>query len=493
VLGRRAVVEPGATGYQRRRPEDTVLHQVVRDHLEAFLADARVRSPHGCGAPRHVERELRGYLRCGLLAHGFIRTRCAACGFERLVAFACKGRAVCPSCRGRRMTDLAAQLVDRVLPVAPYRQWTLSVPWALRPRLAHDRALLSRALAAFIGAIFRWQRAAARARGVARPQPAAVTAVQRFGSALNLNVHYHVTVPDGVFVDDGAGGARFVPLPPPTDDDVAAVCARAARRIRRLVDGDEHAEPVDDDHAAAASLLEAARAPLAPSQASLVPPDPSPHRRRTAAVDDFSLHADTAVPAHDRAALERLLRYGARPPFAHQRLRRTAAGKVAYRLRRPWFTGQTELVLEPLAFLRRLAALVPPPRQNQTRYHGVFAAHAKLRRAVTALVPASISRPARAGHAHAADDARPRQPSRLPWAELFRRVFRQDLEVCPRCAGDVRVLAAITDPDVITAILDHLDLPTEPPSVAPARAPPQLPFWPDGVDPVPDLDAFDPA
>jgi hypothetical protein len=63
-------------------------------------------------------------------------------------------------------------------------------------------------------------------------------------------------------------------------------------------------------------------------------------------VDDFSLHADTAVPANDRAALERLLRYGARPPFAHHRLRRTASGKVAYRLRRPWFTGQTEIVLD---------------------------------------------------------------------------------------------------------------------------------------------------
>lgn len=211
------------------------------------------------------------------------------------------------------------------------------------------------------------------------------------------------------------------------------------------------------------------------------------------------MHADTAVPAHDRRALERLLRYGARPPFAHRRLRRTPTGKVAYRLRRPWFTGQTELVLDPLAFLRRLAALIPPPRQHQTRYHGVFAAHAKLRGAVTALVPAAPVRPAPPGRrAHPHDDqtlppARPRQPSRLPWAELFRRVFREDLEVCPRCAGDVRVLAAITDPDVIAAILAHLDLPTAPLTTAPARAPPQLAMWPDGVDAFGDLDTVDPA
>lgn len=478
-----------------------MLHEVVRDHLEAFLADARARTAHGFGVPRHVERELRNYLGCGLLERGFLRVRCADCGFERLVGYSCKGRAVCPSCRGRRMADLASHLVDHVLPRARYRQWTLSLPWPLRPRLARDRRLLSRALAAFVGAIFRWQRAAARARGVVGPQPGAVTAVQRFGSAINLNVHYHVTVPDGVFVDDGAGGARFVPLPPPTDDDVAAVCARAARRIRRLVDGDD--DGGDDDHATGALLTDAARAPLAPAAGLLLFDAPRP-RLRTASVDDFTLHADTAVPAHDRAALERLLRYGVRPPFAHRRLRRTATGKVAYRLRRPWFTGQTEIVLDPVAFLRRLAALIPPPRQHELRYHGVLAGRAKLRRAVTALVPgaatstATARAPGTSGHGHHAhpppgsSSPRLRQPSRLPWADLLRRVFREDLEVCPRCTGPVRVLAAITDPDVIDAILSHLDLAT-PPAARSARAPPDPAPWSEGVDLEPDLDAYDPA
>ena len=166
----------------------------------------------------------------------------------------------------------------------------------------------------------------------------------------------------------------------------------------------------------------------------------------------------------------------------------------SYRLRHPWFTGQTELVLTPIAFLRRLVALIPPPRQNQTRYHGVFAAHAALRPAVTALVPGHRGL-GPAPHAHDPTAASPpaRRPSRLPWAELYRRVFREDLLVCPRCAGPVRVLAAITDPAVVAAILTHLGLPTEPPAVAPARAPPQVPFWPGGCDPHPHLDAYDPA
>ena len=165
----------------------------------------------------------------------------------------------------------------------------------------------------------------------------------RFGSALNLNVHYHVTIPDGVFVADRADGARFVPLPPPTDDEVAALCARAARRIRRLVSGDD--DGGDDDPADAAMLVDAARAPLAPAQAVLVPPDPSPARRRTA---PSTISRSTPTPPCPPTTASRStlrLRYGrsvqgdgARPPFAHRRLRRTATGKVAYRLRRPWFT-----------------------------------------------------------------------------------------------------------------------------------------------------------
>jgi hypothetical protein len=89
-----------------------------------------------------VEREFRRYLDCGLLCHGFARLRCPQCGFERLVAFSCKGK-LCPSCLARRTADTSAWLVDQLLPEAGYRQWVLTFPWTLRFRLAADRALLS--------------------------------------------------------------------------------------------------------------------------------------------------------------------------------------------------------------------------------------------------------------------------------------------------------------------------------------------------------------
>jgi len=110
------------TGYRRRTPERTVLHELVAQHTETMLAELRDADPDGGGLPRYVERELAAYLRCGILAHGFARVRCQTCRDEIVVAFSCKSRGICPSCTARRMADSAAHLVTRVLPRAPYRQ-----------------------------------------------------------------------------------------------------------------------------------------------------------------------------------------------------------------------------------------------------------------------------------------------------------------------------------------------------------------------------------
>ena len=104
----------GQQTYERRQPEQTVLHRVVREHLETFLAEARQRGG-GEGLPRFVERELREFLTCGVMARGFASFRCDGCAREILVAFSCKGRGFCPSCCSRRMGELAAHLVDGVL------------------------------------------------------------------------------------------------------------------------------------------------------------------------------------------------------------------------------------------------------------------------------------------------------------------------------------------------------------------------------------------
>ena len=191
AAGVSAVAAPLGSRYRRREPERTLLHTTVRAHWKTFLAEVEERGEMSASLPRFVVGEFERYLACGILAHGFARVRCAACGDELLVAFSCKGRGFCPSCTSRRMHDTAAHLVDRVIPQVPVRQWVLSLPRWARFLLARDPRLITRTLDLALRAIFAQQRRRARRAGALAPRTGAVTFVQRFGGALNLNVHFH--------------------------------------------------------------------------------------------------------------------------------------------------------------------------------------------------------------------------------------------------------------------------------------------------------------
>ena len=115
-------------------------------------------------------------------------------------------------------------------------------------------------------------------------------------------------------------------------------------------------------------------------------------------------------------------------------------------------------------FGERLAALVPRPRTHLVTYHGVLAPAAAWRDLV---VPGPATRLRTS----------PRTPrQRLTWAELLKRVFAIDVLTCPHCGGPRKLVALINDGLVVRKILEHLGLPTEPPALAPARAPPEPEF-----------------
>jgi hypothetical protein len=230
--------------YQPRDAEHSVLHAVIREHLEPFLRDASARGD-GHGLPRFVEQEFRDFLTCGVLAHGFTRLRCADCAFERLLPFSCKRRGFCPSCGGRRMAERAASLVDEVLPPVPVRQWVLTLPYRLRYRLAWDHALCRAVLGVYARALLAFYTRAARSRGIRDGQTGSVTVIQRFGSGLQLNLHYHTLVLDGVFSEAPPGRLTFHPASPPSDADVAQVLATVRPRVGRLL-ARRQLEPADD-------------------------------------------------------------------------------------------------------------------------------------------------------------------------------------------------------------------------------------------------------
>jgi hypothetical protein len=179
----------------------------------------------------------------------------------------------------------------------------------------------------------------------------------------------------------------------------------------------------------------------------------------------FSLHAQTRCAINQRHKLEQLCRYITRPAIANERLSVTETGQVVLKLKTPYRDGTTQIVMEPLEFMQRLAALVPRPRLHLIRFHGVLAPNAKLR---SAIVPSATS-DAAVATPDPTDTPQPSPPARIRWARLLKRVFDIDLEHCPNCGGALSIIAAILEQVVISKILNHLGLPIRAPPRAPAR------------------------
>jgi hypothetical protein len=275
------------------------------------------------------------------------------------------------------------------------------VPHRLRYRLAFDHALCRAVLGVFLRVVLGWYRRRARRAGVADGQSGTVTAVQRFGSGLELNVHYHVLGLDGVFAPGADGTLRFHRLPPPTDADVARLVAAIARRVGRLLvrrglgDDADATDPLAAESLALAGLASAAvqgRVALGPRAGAPVErlgADPDAPRVESvrplqARRDGFDLHAGVTVPGVERERLEQLCRYLLRPPIAQERLTLRPDGTVLVTLKTPWRDGTTHLRFAPMTLLERLAALTPRPRINVVIYHGILAPRAALRGAAVA-------------------------------------------------------------------------------------------------------------
>ena len=465
----------GPAVYERREPEHTVLWRCVREHLPAFLSRA---ADTGGSVPAHVRDELERFLTCGILEEGFARIACEHCGFERLVPFSCKGRGICPSCIARRMSDTAAHLVDHVIPSVPMRQWVLSLPMPLRYLLAWQPELVAAVSGIFVEAVFRHLRRVAKRelplRRQAEAHAGAVCMVQRYGSAVNLNVHLHVLATDGVFVVGEGGRPEFRALPAPSRAEIGTVAWEVCERVVALLRkrGQWLDAPGENDALAETEPLLAQLYAASISGTLVMGPnagrrqlrvfgvaarDPDEDRSHAKNGYGFDLDASVRVPAHDRKRLEGLLRYMLRPPLSRSRLERLEDGRYRIKLKKGWSDGTTHIVLDGVELIGRLAALVPPPRAHLTRYYGVFAPRAKLRRAI---VPepqlmdggcaCSASSATPIGTVAAAEKGRQR---RLSWAALLARVFAVDVLKCNRCGSSMQRVEWCTRPDRIKAVL----------------------------------------
>ena len=471
---------------ERRRPEQTPLYRLVRAHYETFVAQVD-------GLPRFVKEEFEAYLECGILAHGFLRLSCDTCARDTLVAFSCKRRGICPSCGTRRMAETAADLVDNILPCVPVRQWVLSFPIPLRSLFAVYPELLTLVLRILHRAIHTHL---LKQTGVKRDDAAsgAITLIQRFGSAANLNTHLHALVLDGVYQTGEAEGAPvFIEATAPSNEQLQTLLHKIIRRILKLLTRLGHlieedgltymarSESLDPDDVmaplqAASSTWRIAAGPRAGHKVLTIVGRGELHEARhvsdvlCANVSGFSLHAGVHCEANDRQGIEQLCRYITRPAISNERLSINRDGNAVLKLKTPWRNGATHIILTPMEFMQRLAALVPRPRLHLIRFHGVLAPNAKLRSQVVPTPPQQATTgEGDCEHEHS-------KPLRMTWARLLKRVFDIDIEQC-QCGGKLKLIAVIEEPAVIEKILTHLGLSPQPPPRSPARRRAELFDW----------------
>ncbi len=287
----------------------------------------------------------------------------------------------------------------------------------------------------------------------------AIAFIHRFGSNLNGHVHFHVCVVDGVFEEvpldtdaqSSPPGVIFHPASAIDETAVARVQTDLRRRILRAFVGRGLIVKAD-----AKDMLG------------------YPH-------SGFSVDAGVCIQANDRAALERLLRYCARPPFAMERLRKEGAALVYRRqtAQRAWI-GQA----------RCQGGRADPHTTGTDRSHcgpGATAAHAPAKQVVVQTEPAATGEGGVPGVVHLGhaipstpESAPPkRSPAHYLWAVLIARIYEVFPLLGPKCGGQMRLIAFITEGVQIRRILEHICVDSQPPHIFPARGPP---LWDDGGD-----------
>jgi hypothetical protein len=426
-----------------------VLSRVLQGHLDE-LCEQIAADDAGRSLPRFVEAELRAMAACGDLTRGFAHFRCGRCRTSRVVPLTCKSR-LCPTCAGRRMAEVAAHLVDRVLrPELRWRQWVVTFPAPVAVGLCFRASLAAAVTRVCVAVLFAWQRARAAEGPPNRRHPAAVAFVQRFSDGAGAWWHLHILAPDGLFCQPpDTLAAPFLEQPPPQQSDVVRLARTIATRVQRLLARRGWSQLLPSAQVVRRCAAVGARRIASPS------PPPSRGRRPTLCADHqgFAVHAGVAIAPHRTDALERLCRYLARPPVPRSRLRLREDGRVVLTLKRSR-RGASKLVFEPAAFVARLAALVPPPRWHLTRYFGALAHASPIRAAAIPPPPVETAD-------SSTSTVAPKRPRRMRWAALMRRVFLVDVLRCP-CGGTLQPLGIVRNPTAVDAILAAVVLSSQP-------------------------------
>lgn len=459
--------------YQRRQPEKSLLYRTIETYWPILVTEqARVNKKF----PLFIHQEFDEYLKCGIPEFGFVRTYCYQCQCSGIVAFSCKRRGFCPSCAGRRMNDEANHIINKVMPEVTTRQWVLSLPFRIRYVLAHNKKLTNELLKIFIRTLESYQKKRVQNKTA---KIGAITFIQRFGSALNLNVHFHTLMTDGAYIPQKDQTYQFIRLPHPAHEElqqlVNKIKLKIERKIKKLNLEQTDQMPFEEE-----SLEDITQISITHKSAfgdrqgqqlrqygiKSLEVDPENQDPTTANSSGYSLNARVWIAHNKRKKLEQVIRYMARGPIAQERMTETYTGQILYKLKTSWRNGVTHFSYSGLDFMARLVALIPPPRMNMIRYHGVFAPNFKNRNKI---VPAKE----KITEKNTESIINPKvKNERLRWAEMLKKTFEIDVTVCPKCNGRLEQIAIIKNRSVAMAILKSLNQitqfkPISPPTTGP--------------------------
>jgi len=170
--------------------------------------------------------------------------------------------------------------------------------------------------------------------------------------------------------------------------------------------------------------------------------------------EGFSLHANTKIKRNSRQSLEKLCRYITRGAIAKERISQDKNGMVILKLKSQYTDGTTHLKFTPEQFIKRIISLIPPPRVNLIRYHGVFAPRHKKRSEITSKIKITKQNK---------NELKPKKKKvyKTPWAKLMKHVFHYEVDVCDSCGCKLKYVSNITSPMACMKIIKHLNLESE--------------------------------
>jgi len=421
-----AVLNKTALQYRRRKPQYDPYYQCIEDSYEEFKRSYERNFSQKYGYLRsHIEKVIYQYLDCGILHNGFARVKCRDCNHEYLLAFSCKRRHFCPSCHAKRCVEFGEWLCGNILKKVPHRHFVFSIPKILRIYFLFNRSLLKELSKISWEIIKDYYKSTCRKD---EGNPAAVAVIQTFGDYLSFNPHMHILVADGCFGGDGFFYASSINI------DTASLEKLFIHKIFKML-------------MSKGLITERVVALISSWRHS-----------------GFGVYCGKRINPKEARSTENLARYIIRASFSQDRMKYFPdQAKVTYQSK----YGKDVKEFSSLEWMAALVSHIPDRGGQTVRYLGYYSNATRGR----------LKKEEDEPEYHIIEDETPGGLNKS-WARLIQKIYEVDPLICPKCGGEMRVIAFIEDYKIVKKILDYLGIY----EFGKKRSPPRINTYPDEFD-----------